>query len=83
MVNNVTLTELLKARRALPAPAMRRAIREAAGASRSAVAREVGVTGEAVALWEAGKRTPSDRYIGRYLEVLSQLADFSSLSGGR
>ena len=70
-----TLRAELRARRELPPPAMRKAIREAAGVTRTKVARSVGVTRQAVALWESGRRTPSGRYLEAYLRVLRLLRE--------
>jgi DNA-binding XRE family transcriptional regulator len=67
------LEEYLKAKRDLPDPAMRRAIREAAGATRDDVANEVGVTRYAVLQWELGTRSPSRRHLPAYVRVLREL----------
>jgi DNA-binding transcriptional regulator YiaG len=61
-------------RRSLPAPEARRLLRERAGLSQQDIAVAVGVTREAVALWEAGARTPRDQYLGKYLEILRRCA---------
>ncbi len=63
-----------RARRELPPPAERRQIREGAGLSQIDVARVLGVTREAVALWELGRRTPRpDKALG-YIALLDRLA---------
>jgi DNA-binding transcriptional regulator YiaG len=62
------------ARAALPEPAVRRAVREGAGVSQRSLARALGVSAQAVNFWEAGKRTPSARYVARYVSLLAQLA---------
>jgi transcriptional regulator with XRE-family HTH domain len=49
---------------------MRRALREAAGVSLSDVASVVGVTRQAVALWETGARTPCGANLDSYVAVL-------------
>lgn len=70
---NATLEELtqrLQARRELPPPPVRRALRKAAGASQADVSEVVGVTRQSVSLWEAGTRTPRGPNLDAYLEVL-------------
>lgn len=64
----------VKQRKRLPPPAARRFIRESAGVSQDAVAREVGVTRAAVARWELDNRTPRGPNLNRYLDVLDRLA---------
>ncbi len=66
--------EHARLRRRLPVPAARRHIREAAGVSQIHVARELGVTREAVALWELGARTPRHHHLAAYLAILDRLA---------
>ena len=61
------------ARRELPPPVMRRAIRQAAGVSLRGMAGAVGVTPQAVAFWERDERTPTGDRLVRYVEVLSSL----------
>lgn len=63
-----------RVRRRLPTPAARRHLRNSAGISQAAIAEAVGVSREAVSLWESGLRTPSPEHAERYLEVLDQLA---------
>jgi DNA-binding transcriptional regulator YiaG len=48
----------------LPSPAWRRAIRVRAGATLDEVGELVGVSGEAVRLWETGQRVPSESHRG-------------------
>ena len=57
----------------LPSPTRRRAIRVRAGASLEEVGELVGVTGEAVRLWETGQRTPSETHRDDYVGVLADL----------
>ena len=64
------LTQRLQARRELPPPDVRRTLRRVAGASQTDVAEVVGVTRQAVQLWEAGTRTPRGSNLDAYLEVL-------------
>jgi DNA-binding transcriptional regulator YiaG len=59
--------------RRLPAPARRRAIRVRAGVSLDDVGELVGVSGEAVRLWETGQRSPSEAHRDDYLDVLADL----------
>jgi transcriptional regulator with XRE-family HTH domain len=61
-----------RARRALPAPRVRRLVREAAGLSQQAVADALGVTRATVTRYEGGLRSPRDP--GAYLAVLERLA---------
>jgi DNA-binding transcriptional regulator YiaG len=68
------------ARRCLPAPHERRAIRRAAGLSRLKVARSVGVTSTAVGYWEStsGRHSePRGENLYSYLELLRDLANLS------
>lgn len=73
-----TIDELrnrLVTRRALPPPAARRALRQAAGATLQEVADAVGATHRStVSRWEAGSRTPRPPMLGRYVEVLRMFA---------
>jgi DNA-binding transcriptional regulator YiaG len=64
------LTQRLQARRELPPPELRRTLRRVAGASQTDVAEVVGVTRQAVQLWEAGRRTPRGANLDAYLGVL-------------
>jgi transcriptional regulator with XRE-family HTH domain len=67
------LTRRAHARGNLPAPAARRALRQAAGSSLRDVGSVVGVSGECVRLWELGRRTPSAANLEHYVEVLQAL----------
>lgn len=60
----------LQERRALPPPVLRRELRRVAGARLADVADYCGVTKQAVSMWELGQRTPTDKNLRRYLEVL-------------
>lgn len=80
-----TLTELTaraRARRELPAPPTRRALRNAVGASLDDVASVVGVTRQAVSMWELGQRAPSGANLERYLEVIRAFKQVVSASTG-
>jgi transcriptional regulator with XRE-family HTH domain len=65
-----SLTQRLQTRRELPSPEVRRTLRLVAGASQADVAEVVGVTRQAVQLWEAGTRMPRGGNLDAYLEVL-------------
>ncbi len=65
-----SLTRRLQARRELPSPEVRRTLRRVAGASQTDVAEVIGVTRQAVQLWEAGTRTPRGANLDAYLKVL-------------
>jgi len=69
-----TLDEVLAARRDLPAPVVRRALRRGAKVSLAQVADEIGVTAEAVRLWELGRREPRAVHLPEYVRVLELLA---------
>jgi DNA-binding transcriptional regulator YiaG len=68
------MTKKLHARRALPPPAQRRAIRQAAGASQADLAGALGVTQETVSRWERGERSPSGVLVSEYVELLRLLS---------
>lgn len=73
-----SIAEKMRARRALPIPAMRRAIRVGAGLSQSDVAEILGVHRETVARWESGDRTPRGTTLIAYVDLLDQLRGESS-----
>jgi DNA-binding transcriptional regulator YiaG len=54
-----------------PPPAVRRRLREAQGLSRPRVAAQLGVSGEALRLWEEGLREPHDNNRAAYLSLLT------------
>ncbi|QIY95871.1 helix-turn-helix transcriptional regulator [Streptomyces sp. S1D4-11] len=62
-------------RQDLPAPAERRAIRQAAGLSQGELAEAIGVTRQAVSHWEAGTRTPKGALLDRYVAAIRTLRD--------
>lgn len=66
------------ARRWLPQPAERRAIRQAAGLSLRQVGRDLGVTPQCVALWETGHREPRGGNLLAYIDVLVELDELAS-----
>lgn len=57
-----------------------RAIREAAGLSRPALAARVGCSLNAVVQWERGERTVSGKYLIAYLNLLAELEREAELS---
>lgn len=72
-----TLTQRIQARKTLPAPPLRRALREAAGLSLDDIGREIGVTGQAVSFWERGLRRPRPDHLIAYSGLLGQLKEES------
>jgi DNA-binding transcriptional regulator YiaG len=74
----MTLQDELRARRELPPPQLRRALRKAAGVSLDALAREVGVTRQCVGHWEAGRRYPRGAALQRYVAALRLLQEEAS-----
>lgn len=69
------LRQEVRARLDLPPPHARKAIRRAAGASRSRVARGVGVSESAIGYYERGLRTPRNEHLLRYAAVLAVLRE--------
>lgn len=77
------MSDLLAKARALhrlPAPAMARAIREAAGVSQADVASALTppVTRAAVSRWESGARRPTGPHLQQYVDLLDELAQLRS-----
>lgn len=70
MSNTAALIERIRARRGLPEPVTRRAIRQRAGVSQGDIARAIGVTRQAVGRWEDGTATPRGEHLALYLELL-------------
>jgi DNA-binding transcriptional regulator YiaG len=70
-----SLLSQVQARKSLPAPAVRKAVRIASGASVAAVAAACGVYEMTVIRWENGERTPRGHHLERYVEVLQLLQD--------
>jgi DNA-binding transcriptional regulator YiaG len=75
VVETGTLRSLVRQVRRVPDPAIARAIRKGAGVSQAAVAAEVGVTRQAIALWESGARRPSGAHIDAYAAALAVLQE--------
>lgn len=67
------LLSRVQARQGLPTPAVRRAIRVAAGESQTACAEALGVSRQGFAHWEAGTRNPKGGHVTDYLELLRSL----------
>lgn len=65
----------LSGRPRLPAPEERRRLRISAGMSQQTLAELVGVTPQAVSMWEHGKCTPRAAMLGRYAEALQALQE--------
>lgn len=66
------IQEIARTKR-LPPPAIRRALRVAAGLTLQDVADVVGVTRQAVAKWETGERNPAGGARTAYAQALSDL----------
>lgn len=77
-VSAMSLLNDVRARGALPTPALRRAIREAAGVSQGQIAREVGVHRMTVCRWESGTSKPTGPHLHAYVAVLRDLQDAAS-----
>jgi DNA-binding transcriptional regulator YiaG len=75
MEQHVAIVDRVRDRRDLPPPAMRKAIREAAGLPLDAVAQALGVSRAAVALWESGDRFPRPENLHRYVDLLRQIQE--------
>ena len=74
---DTSLDQLLarsRATRRLPAPLVRRALRESAGLSQQALASYLEVERATVSRWEGGARTPRGAALERYVELLDRLA---------
>lgn len=71
----MSLIDTVRTRSALPTPALRRAIREAAGVSQGQIARELGVHRMTVCRWESGTSTPTGDHLHAYAALLNALSD--------
>lgn len=69
------LLEEVRLRRRMPSPAVRRAIREAAGVTQQRIADEIGVHRMTVARWESGARQPKGADASAYAALLEQLRE--------
>lgn len=63
----------IRAHRGLPAPALRRALRQSAGLTQEDLAGAIGVRRESVSRWETGLRTPRGRLLAAYTELLEAI----------
>lgn len=70
-----TIRSFRHVRPELPAPAERKAVREAAGLTLAQVGAAVGVTPQAVALWESGRRTPQGARLSKYAEAIHAMRE--------
>lgn len=68
------LERLARARKSLPTPEVRRAIREAAGVSQPEMAKALGVSTATVSRWESGLVVPSSSIVVDYVDALNMLA---------
>ncbi|MEU3168967.1 helix-turn-helix transcriptional regulator [Streptosporangium sp. NPDC006930] len=75
---SIRIRERVRQQKALPAPSVRRALRQAAGLRISDIADAVGATSQAVSNWELGRRTPRGRYLTAYTEALDALREATS-----
>ncbi|HVL92443.1 MAG TPA: helix-turn-helix transcriptional regulator [Acidimicrobiales bacterium] len=75
MLRMVAIQEKRQAKRGLPAPAMRRAIREASGLSQEDIAQafQPPIHRETVSRWERGERTPRGALLVAYVALLDEL----------
>lgn len=64
--------------RQLPAPSLRRPLREAAGLTLDEIAQYVGCTRQAVAYWESGERQPRGAFLVAYADVLREMQKAAS-----
>jgi transcriptional regulator with XRE-family HTH domain len=76
------LRERVEARRALPPPRLRRALRQSAGISLETLAESLGVSRETVRLWETGAHEPYERNLAAYVEALEILAGGNGAPSG-
>ena len=74
MTDLTVLEAKVSARRDLPPPQVRKALREGAGLSMDDIAEAVGCSRQAVAHWEAGRRYPRAEHLAAYVRVLRLLA---------
>jgi DNA-binding transcriptional regulator YiaG len=78
MATTIDLDELLgqiRVRRALPEPAVRRELREAAGLTQREVGRVIGVDEATVSRWESGARAPRGLRRESYAALLKRLGE--------
>ena len=75
MIAKGTLRDEVRMSRRMPAPALARAIRQAAGVSQARLAEELRVHRVTVARWEAGRRRPRGELALRYAALLDELRE--------
>jgi transcriptional regulator with XRE-family HTH domain len=73
----ISIVDELQARRRLPPPAVRRALRESARISQARAARELAVSPALLCRWESGTREVTGEHLPRYLELLDVFAEAS------
>jgi transcriptional regulator with XRE-family HTH domain len=73
MTTLAQVAEKVRARRDLPEPAVRRALRIGAGLSQQDIADVCGVTRAAVSRWESGERGVDADHVVLYAELLDML----------
>lgn len=71
------LAEKVRSRPRLPAPAMARAIRLAAGVTQDDMAQELEVHRVSITRWEAGRRRPRGALAGAYAQLLDELRELT------
>ncbi|MBZ5590568.1 MAG: helix-turn-helix domain-containing protein [Acidobacteriia bacterium] len=64
----------VRARKKLPTPTARQAVRERSGITQAALARVLEVDPATVSRWESGERVPSGERLTAYLAALDRLA---------
>lgn len=69
-----TLLEEIEARRSLPPPSLRRAIREAAHVSQRRLGRELNVANVTIGRWERGEIDPKGAQLLAYAQLLREMA---------
>lgn len=78
MSNLEALRAKVAARKGLPPPSLRRAIRENAGVSQQDVADALGCHRETVSRWETGERSPTGDLLAAYVALLGELRETAS-----
>lgn len=73
VMEDTELSRKVHAHRTLPPPAMRKALREAAGLTQEDLARALGVRRESVSRYEHSRRRPRGRLLIAYAELLEDL----------
>lgn len=76
-MTTIDIATEVRARRRLPSPPVRRAIREGAGVSQLRVAQCLDVTRMTVSRWESGNREPRGAHLVSYVALLDELLDLT------